>query len=578
MGGIMREGNGVSFYVFESNISTVISQIMFLGSNLVQNALLYLHDCPYDCIVRLGNSVTFNKHFSTAGHTFHLATPTPVNSTVPPTATCPSLPHFSFSQIQSADVLKELQNLELYKSAGLDNLYPLFLKLSAEIVATPITSLFNLSFVSSEIPKDWKAAAVIPLFKGGDTLDPNCYRPISAFLRSSKAKSTNRLPTISNPTTMQSGFRAGHGCTSATLKVLNDILTAIDKKQYCAALFIDLAKAFDSVNHQILIGRLDSLGFSNDCLAWFTNYFSDRVQCVKSEGLLSGPLAVSMGVPQGSILGPILFSVYISDVALAAGESLIHIYADDTILYTFGPSLDTVLTTLQTSFKAIQLSFRGLQLLLNASKTKCTLFNRSLPAPARPSSITTLDGSDLEYVDNYKYLGVWLDCKLSFQTHIKHLQSKVKSRIGFLFRNKASFTHAAKHTLVKLAILPILDFGDVICKIASNTLLNKLDAVFHSAIRFVTKAPHTTHHCDLYTLVGWPSLHTRRPTHWLQVIYKTLLGKVPPYLSSLNTIAAPTCSTRTSRFSLVTPKPILPLAASPSSSLLPMTGTNYKNL
>ena len=97
-----------------------------------------------------------------------------------------------------------------------------------------------------------------------------------------------------------------------------------------------------------------------------------------------------------------MFSVYIHDVALAAGESLIHLYADDTILYTSGPSLDTVLTNLQTSFNNIQLSFRGLQLLLNASKTKCMLFNRSLPTPACTSSITTLDGSDLVYVDNYK--------------------------------------------------------------------------------------------------------------------------------------------------------------------------------
>uniref|UniRef100_A0A8K9Y1F9 Reverse transcriptase domain-containing protein n=1 Tax=Oncorhynchus mykiss TaxID=8022 RepID=A0A8K9Y1F9_ONCMY len=521
--------------------------------------------------LKIGNTVTtdkstiienFNKHFSTAGHAFHLATPTPVNSTAPPTTTRPSLPHFSFSQICSADVLNELQNLDPYKSAGLDNLDPFFLKLSAEIVATPITSLFNLSFVSSEIPKDWKAAAVIPLFKGGDPLDPNCYRPISTLPCLSKVfesqvnkQITDHFESHHTFSAMQSGFRAGHGCTSATLKVLNDILTAIDKKHYCAAVFIDLAKAFDSVNHHILIGRLDSLGFSNDCLAWFTNYFSDRVQCVKSEGLLSGPLAVSMGVPQGSILGPTLFSVYINEVALAAGESLIHLYADDTILYTSGPSLDTVLTTLQASFNAIQLSFRGLQLLLNTSKTKCMLFNRSLPVPTRLSNITSLDGSDLEYVDNYKYLGVWLDCKLSFQTHIKHLQSKVKSRIGFLFRNKASFTHAAKHTLVKLTILPILDFGDVIYKIASNTLLNKLDAVYHSAIRFVTKAPYTTHHCDLYALVGWPSLHTRRQTHWLHVIYKTLLGKVPPYLSSLVTIASPTCSTRSSRYiSLVAPK------------------------
>ena len=104
---------------------------------------------------------------------------------------------------------------------------------------------------------------------------------------------------------MQSGFRAGYGCTSATLKVLNDIITAINKRQYCAAIFIDLAKAFDSVNHCILIGRLNSLGFSNDCLAWFTKYFADRVQCVKSEDLLS------TGFHRVQFSGQ-LFSLYIS--------------------------------------------------------------------------------------------------------------------------------------------------------------------------------------------------------------------------------------------------------------------------
>ena len=174
----------------------------------------------------------------------------------------------------------------------------------------------------------------------------------------------------------------------------------------------------------------------------------------------------------------------------------------------------------------------------------------------------------LTCADNYKYLGVWLDCKLTLSISNPKLNLKLASYF-------ASFTHAAKHTLVKLTILPIIDFGNAIYKIASNTLLSKLDVVYNSAICFVTKAPYTTHHCDLYALVGWPSLHIRCQTHWLQVIYKSLLGKALPYLSSLFTIATPTCSTRSSRYiSLVIPKPKPALAAFPSSSLLPMTGTD----
>ena len=132
----------------------------------------------------------------------------------------------------------------------------------------------------------------------------------------------------------------------------------------------------------------------------------------------------------------------------------------------------------------------------------------------RPSSITTPDGSDLEYVDNYKYLGVWLDCKLSFQTHIKHLQSKIQSRIGFLFCNKTSFTHAAKHTLVKLTILPILGFCDVICKIASNTILytNWMQSITVPSV--LSPKPHippTTATCML-SLAGPCFIFVAKPT------------------------------------------------------------------
>ena len=208
---------------------------------------------------------------------------------------------------------------------------------------------------------------VIPFLKGGDTLDPNCYRPISILPCLSKVveSQVNKQITahVESPHTfsaMQSGFRAGHGCTSATLKVLNDVKTVIDKEntvQLYSSTWPRLSTlsitTFLSKPTALVSQMTASSGSSTTSQTEFS--LSNRRACCPD---------LSMGVPQGSILGPTLFSVYVNDVALAAGDSLNHFYADDTILYTSGPCLDTVLTNLQTSFNAIQLSFCGLQLFL----------------------------------------------------------------------------------------------------------------------------------------------------------------------------------------------------------------------
>ena len=145
---------------------------------------------------------------------------------------------------------------------------------------------------------------------------------------------------------MQSDFRSGYGCVTKTLKILNDVTIALDAKQCYAAIFIDLAKDFDVVDNSILVGRLTSMGVSEGSLAWFANFLSHRLQCIKWEHLLSQPLPVTKGVPQGSILGPMLFSIYINNIAQAVGSSLIHLYADDTFLYSAAPSTDVVLKAL----------------------------------------------------------------------------------------------------------------------------------------------------------------------------------------------------------------------------------------
>ena len=410
--------------------------------------------------------------------------------------------------------------------------------------------------------------------------------------------------------------------------LVSQLIQQLDSKLHCAAIFIDLAKAFDTVNHSILSDRLNSIGVQGRSLEWFSSFLSGRTQSVKSEHFLSQPLSVTKGVPQGSTLAPTLFSIYINDIALSVPDASVHLYADDTVLYTVGPSPAIVAQSLQASYAKIQHAFSSLHLLLNTKKTKIMWFERKssdstgpdseaipgtdakqkgskkkpakgkaangkgsktagpVPPPATPPPtalpphtsspiaatlstssptaacpaasshcdhlvITSLDGSALEQVPEYKYLGFWLDSTLSFSSHLRKLQSKVKAKLGFLYRMRSTFTPSAKLTLVQMTILPMLDYGDTIYRSANKGALGKLDVLYHSAIRFATNAPPRTHHCSLYSSVNWPSLGTRRNIHWYTLIYKSLLGLSPPYLCNLLQLSSAAYNTRSANLILL---------------------------
>ena len=148
---------------------------------------------------------------------------------------------------------------------------------------------------------------------------------------------------------------------------------------------------------------------------------------------------------------------------------------------------------------------------------------------------------------------------LSFSQHISKLHAKVKSRLGFLYRNHSSFTHAAKISLIQMTILLMLNYGDIIYRSAGKGALERLDLLYHSAIRFATNAPYRTHHCTLYSSVNWSSLYTRLKTDWLMLIYKTLLGLTPPYLRYLLQPSSSTYNTQSpSHILLKVPKAHIP--------------------
>uniref|UniRef100_A0A3B3HCE9 Reverse transcriptase domain-containing protein n=1 Tax=Oryzias latipes TaxID=8090 RepID=A0A3B3HCE9_ORYLA len=480
----------------------------------------------------------FNNHFISSGscsdYKGAASVPHSVNSSMF------SGEPFTFVPFTVNQVHKALKTLNHRKPPGPDLIEPFSLKMAADFIAQPLTTLFNLSIETQEIPSIWKSAFVTPHLKGGDPAVLTNYRPISNLCVLSKILESLVCEQLkeflySNEllSTLQSGFRKKHSTITAATKVINDILVALDNKQYCAALFIDLSKAFDTVDHIVLKQRLISFGLSDHAVSWLTNYMKNRTQCVRQDGLCSEFLNVHTGVPQGSVLGPLLFVMYINNIDQNVSHTNMHFYADDTIIYCFDPSPTTAVKYLQKAFDTVQHTFLQLKLTVNADKTKLMLFSNSRKTPQGFLTVSTLEGNEIELVHVYKYLGILIDDALSFKPHIENLVRKLKLKLGFLFRNKCCFSFGIKKRLVTATFLSILDYGDLLYMNATAQCLSKIDSVYHAALRFVTNCKASTHHCELYSRVGWSSLSTRRFTHWCIFIYKSLLGLLPSYICSL---------------------------------------------
>lgn len=261
----------------------------------------------------------------------------------------------------------------------------------------------------------------------------------------------------------QSGFRKQHSTTKAALKVLNDFIESVDNKEHCAALFIDLSKAFDTVDHTILIQRLMDIGLSKHTIGWFNNYLSNRTQCVQAEGFISGSLNVTKGVPQWSVLGPLLFTIYINNIDHNVHNVKFHYYADDTVIYSSASTPNQALSQLQFAFDIVQRNLFELKLVLNVDKTKFMLFSKSKPISKNNLlPITTSQGSEIEFVSQYRYLGILIDDALSFGPHVEQLVKRLKVKLGFYFRNKSCLSFEAKKRLVEATFMSVLDYGDVI--------------------------------------------------------------------------------------------------------------------
>ena len=458
-----------------------------------------------------------------------------------------------------------LEKLDTKKSTGLDNLPSRKLKIAAGVLAPSLAFLFNQSISSGIIPTEWKLARVTPIFKKGKRQDVNNYRPISIIPAVAKVferiiydqffKYLNDNDLLVN---CQSGFRSLHSTLTSLLEASNSWSVNIDNGLINGVIFIDLKKAFDTIDHKILLRKLASYGIDHRALKWFDSYPSDRQQKCVVIGELSGARAVTCGVPQGSLIGPLLFLIYINDLPNCLSKALPRMYADDTSISIAASSLPELESALNAELAYLHEWLNVNKLSLNIAKTELMLIGsrQRLSASTTGHSLTVqIKGHEIDRVPNTKSLGVHIDQNLSWSKHVNETAKIVSSGIGALKRLRPFICEDTAILLYRALIEPYLDYCCPLWDGLGNELADKLQKLQNRAIRVITKSDHYSSATALRGWLGWDNLCTRRKKQKLKLMFKTLNDQSPEYLKGLFMPFSADFGLRNSDNKLALPKP-----------------------
>ena len=451
----------------------------------------------------------------------------------------PTNTYFSIPDITNEFTEKLLLSYDQTKAAGIDGLNARYLRLAAPVIVSSRMKILNLSIRTGVFPDQFKKAKVTPIHKKGTFHDMNNYRPISVLSLLSKIIERHvsdflctYLDTFNLIHAKQSGFRAKHSCQTALTRIVDDWLVSIDQGSLVGTVFLDFSKAFDLVNHSILLQKLSKYKFSDRSLKWFKSYLTDRSQQVSLSGKLSGSLPIESGVPQGSVLGPILFLIFINDLPLHI-DAQTDMFADDTTISTSGNSPVEIAHTLNRNLSEVSSWCKNNCMVINTSKTKAMLIS------TKPKLQTMLDqmpeikinNTELEITNVEKLLGVNIDQTLTWSLQVDSILKKLNSLLYLLCRIKSYLSIPIRKLFYNSYILPHLDYCCIVWGNCNSELLAKLHKFQKRAARIILDKNTETPSSELFNELNWLQIQDR--INYLKSVqmYKTLNNLAPSYLT-----------------------------------------------